>query len=146
MPTTATAVLDHAAPERQRPARVLLVEDVDSVRRAVALGLRTAGFTVTAVRDGDEALAVLVPVAPDVVVTDLAMPGMDGFELIRTLRVREVDVPVLVISARDGVADRMAAAAAGADGYLVKPFGLAELRETVTALADAAHDHGTLVG
>jgi DNA-binding response OmpR family regulator len=146
MSTTATAVLDRASDRLPRPVRVLLVEDADAVRRAVALGLRTAGFTVTAVRDGGEALAVLAAVRPDVVVTDLSMPGMDGFELIRTLRVREVEVPVLVISARDGVADRMAAAAAGADGYLVKPFGLAELRETVTALADAARDHGTLIG
>jgi len=64
------------------------------------------------------------------------MPGMDGFELIRTLRVRQVGVPVLVVSARDSSQDRAAALAAGGDGYLVKPFGLAELRERVTALAE----------
>lgn len=64
------------------------------------------------------------------------MPVTDGFELIATLRVREIDVPILVITARDSVRDRAAAAAAGADGYLLKPFGLAALCDAVTVLAD----------
>jgi len=63
------------------------------------------------------------------------MPGMDGFELIATLRVRGVDVPVLVITARDSERDRAAALAAGADGYLLKPFGLVALCDTITGLA-----------
>jgi DNA-binding response OmpR family regulator len=116
--------------------RVLLVEDTESVRRAVALGLRASGFDVTAVPGGAEALAVFDSVHPAVVVTDLNMPGMDGFELVRTLRVRHVDVPVLVMSARDSAQDQASALAAGSDGYLVKPIGLVELRDRVTALAD----------
>jgi DNA-binding response OmpR family regulator len=131
-----TATLDRPAAE-SRP-RVLLVEDTESVRRAVALGLRASGFDVTAVAGGAAALAVFAAVRPAIVVTDLGMPGMDGFELIRSLRVRELDVPVLVVSARDSSQDRAAARAAGGDGYLVKPFGLAELRERVTSLAGRA--------
>ena len=131
-----TATLDHPTETPHRRPRVLLVEDTESVRRAVALGLQTSGFDVTAVADGAEALAVFAAVGPAVVVTDLSMPGMDGFELIRTLRVRQVGVPVRVVSARDSSQDRAAALAAGGDGYLVKPFGLAELRERVTALAE----------
>jgi DNA-binding response OmpR family regulator len=71
-----------------------------------------------------------------VIITDLSMPGMDGFELIATLRVRGIDVPILVITARDSARDRTAAMAAGADGYLLKPFGLAELCDIVRTLAD----------
>ena len=135
--TTETSTLDRLAPTADRRVRVLLVEDADSVRRAVALGLRSSGFEVTAVRGGEDALAVYAAVLPEVIITDLSMPGMDGFELISTLRVRGVDVPVLVITARDSARDRAAAMAAGADGYLLKPFGLAALCDTVTALAES---------
>ena len=120
--------------------RVLLVEDTASVRRAVTLALTASGFDVTAVAGGAQALAVFDAVRPAVLVTDLNMPGMDGFELVRTLRVRQVDVPVLMISASDSAQDKAAALAAGCDGYLVKPFGLAELRDRVTALADRRYD------
>lgn len=130
-------MIDRSVPDRRR---VLLVEDSDPVRRAVALGLTAAGFDVTAVADGAQALAVFDAVRPAVLVTDLTMPGMDGFELVRTLRVRQVGVPVLVISALDSAQDKAAARAAGSDSYLVKPFGLAELRDRVRALADARYD------
>jgi DNA-binding response OmpR family regulator len=131
------AMIDRSVPDRRR---VLLVEDNASVRRAVDLGLTASGFDVTAVADGEQALAVFDAVRPAVLVTDLTMPGMDGLELVHTLRVRQVDVPVLVISARDSAQDRAAALAAGSDSYLVKPFGLAELRDRVTALSDARYD------
>ena len=134
--STATSTLDHPAATADRRLRVLLVEDTDSVRRAVALGLRSSGFEVTAVRGGEDALAVYGAVQPEVIITDLAMRGMDGFELIAPLRVRGVDVPVLVITARDSARDRAAAFAAGADGFLLKPFGLAELCDSVATLAD----------
>jgi len=134
--STATSTLDHPAATSDRRVRVLLVEDTDAVRRAVALGLRSSGYEVTAVRGGEDALAVYAAVQPEVIVTDLSMRGMDGFELIATLRVRGIDVPVLVITARDSVRDRAAAFAAGADGFLLKPFGLAELCDTLAALAE----------
>jgi DNA-binding response OmpR family regulator len=134
--STATSTLDRPAATSDRRLRVLLVEDTDAVRRAVGIGLRSSGFEVTAVRGGEDALAVYGAVQPEVIITDLGMPGMDGFELIATLRVRGVDVPVLVITARDSARDRAAALAAGADGYLLKPFGLAELCDALTALAE----------
>jgi DNA-binding response OmpR family regulator len=133
--SSASSTLDRPDPTSARGMRVLVVEDTDTVRRAVALGLRSLGFEVTAVRGGEDALAVYTAVQPEVIITDLSMPGMDGFELIATLRVRGVDVPILVITARDSARDRAAAAAAGADGYLLKPFGLAELSTTVITLA-----------
>jgi DNA-binding response OmpR family regulator len=133
--STATSTLDRPVGTSDRRVRVLLVEDTDAVRRAVALGLRSSGFEVTAVRGAEDALAVYSAVHPEVIITDLAMPGMDGFELIATLRVRGVEVPVLVISARDSERDRAAALSVGADGYLLKPFGLGELCSTVTARA-----------
>ena len=131
----ATSTLDRPAATSDRRVRVLLVEDTDAVRRAMALGLRSSGFEVTA-GGGADALAVYAAVQPEVIVTDLGMPDMDGFELISTLRVRGVDVPVLVATARDSARDLAAAFAGGADGYLLKPFGLAALCDTVTALAD----------
>jgi DNA-binding response OmpR family regulator len=134
--SSAAGTLHRPDPSAARGMRVLVVEDTDSVRRAVALGMRSWGFEVTAVRGGADALAVYAAVQPEVIITDLSMPGMDGFELIATLRVRGIDVPILVITARDSARDRTAAMAAGADGYLLKPFGLAELCDIVRTLAD----------
>ncbi|HEY0814254.1 MAG TPA: response regulator [Pseudonocardia sp.] len=134
--TRATSTLDRLDPTSTRGLRVLLVEDSDTVRRAVALGLRSLGFEVTAVLGGEDALAVYSAIQPEVIITDLSMPGMDGFELIATLRMRGLDVPILLITARDSAHDRAAAVAAGADEYLLKPFGLATLSTTVTTLAE----------
>lgn len=78
---------------------------------------------------------MLTAVRPDVLVTDVSMPGMDGLEVVRTLRVRGVQVPALVVSARDEVTGRAAAFDAGADAFLAKPFGLPALLSRVTELA-----------
>lgn len=135
MRITTTGVLDRPVPAPRRSRRVLLVEDDPSVRRAVARALRTSGFDVTAVADGEQVLSVLTAVRPDVLVTDVSMPGMDGLEVVRTLRVRGVQVPALVVSARDEVTGRAAAFDAGADAFLAKPFGLPALLSRVTELA-----------
>ncbi|MDT7613248.1 MAG: two-component system, OmpR family, response regulator PrrA [Pseudonocardiales bacterium] len=145
MSSTTTATLDRPLDAPGHRRHVLLVEDTESVRRAVSLGLRTSGFDVTAVAGGAEALAAYAAVRPSVVLTDLSMPGMDGLELVRTLRVRQVEVPILMMSARDSAQERAAALAAGGDGFLAKPFGLTELRDRVTALAESPpHRCGTL--
>jgi DNA-binding response OmpR family regulator len=120
----ATALLDRPADQPGRPPRVLLVDPDDTARRAVARALRTAGLDVTAVPADDQALAVLVSVQPDVLVT--------GVGLVRTLRVREVDVPVLAVGPQD---DRVAAFQAGADDFLATPFGPGELISRVVGLA-----------
>src|ERR1700753_4196796 len=113
--SSATSTLHRPDPAAARGTRVLLVEDTDAALRAAALGMRSWGFEVTAVRGGEDALAAYGAVRPGVISTGLAMPGMDGVELIATLRVRGIDVPILVITARDSARDRAAAQAAGAD-------------------------------
>lgn len=133
--TIVSTLLDRSTADPQRRVRALLVEDTEPVRRAMSMALRASGVDVTAVAGGAEALAVLEAVHPDVLVTDVSMPGMDGLELVRTLRVREVRVPVLIVSARDEVSDRAAAFDAGCDAFLAKPFGLAELLSRVSELA-----------
>ena len=124
-------------------ARILVLED-NPLNRDLMQQMLEDTHEVSLAVDGADGVQKAQELLPDLILTDLSMPGVDGFELIRTLRARGVELPIVVMSARDDRMDRMAAAAAGADSYLVKPFGLTELCSTVTALADAARDHGTL--
>jgi DNA-binding response OmpR family regulator len=127
--TVATALLRRSADRPGRASRVLLVDRDDAARRAMAGALRAAGLEVTAVAADDQALAVLVSVQPDVLVTDLRA---NGLELVRTLRARDVAVPAVAVGER---ADRVSAFQAGADDFLATPFGPAELLRRVTELA-----------
>jgi DNA-binding response OmpR family regulator len=129
--TVATALLRRSADRPGRASRVLLVDRDDAARRAMAGALRAAGLEVTAVAADDQALAVLVSVQPDVLVTDLRA---NGLELVRTLRARDVAVPAVAVGER---ADRVSAFQAGADDFLATPFGPAELLRRVTELARA---------
>ncbi|MFJ9460426.1 response regulator transcription factor [Kitasatospora sp. NPDC101447] len=122
--------------------RVLVVDDDAAIRRTLERGLRLSGFTVALAEDGETALARLLPAAPDapppaatdVLVLDVSMPGLSGAEVCRTLRARGDDLPVLMLSALDEPADRVAGLQAGADDYLVKPFALEELVLRLRAL------------
>ncbi|MFF2041470.1 response regulator [Kitasatospora sp. NPDC058170] len=121
--------------------RVLVVDDDAAIRRTLERGLRLSGFSVTLAEDGEAALDRLVPPAsaappppPDVLVLDVSMPGISGAEVCRTLRARGDDIPVLMLSALDEPADRVAGLQAGADDYLVKPFALEELVLRLRAL------------
>jgi DNA-binding response OmpR family regulator len=127
--TVATDLLSRPIEATGRASRVLLVGRDDVSRRAMAGAMRAAGLEVTAVAGDDQALAVLVSVQPDVLVTDLRA---NGFELVRTLRLREVDVPAVAVGERG---DRVAAFQAGADAFLATPFGPAELIGRVAELA-----------
>jgi DNA-binding response OmpR family regulator len=110
--------------------RVLIVEDDPDQFDALSLALDAAGYAVEHARDGSEALAVLQRFQPQLVVTDLVMPGMSGEELIRAIRDRGGPQPrVLVVSGLGGLTARVAAM--GADGYLRKPFDLDTLLDTV---------------
>ena len=113
---------------------VLVVEDDAAVRSAIADGLAVNGFTVDAVHSAESALDELRRSMPDVIVLDVGLPGMSGIELCSMLREREINVPILVLSARDEVGDRVAGLQAGADDYLVKPFDLTELVARLHAL------------
>jgi two-component system response regulator QseB len=114
--------------------RVLLVEDDPMIGRAVMSGLHGCGYAVDWVRDGPAAESSLAMVAYDLALLDLGLPGKDGLEVLKTLRRQGATVPVLVITARDAVAERIAGLDGGADDYLVKPFDLDELLARMRAV------------
>jgi two-component system response regulator MprA len=114
--------------------RVLVVDDEPGVRQAVGEALRFCGYDVTAVGDGVSALDVARGEPIDAIVLDLMMPGVGGLDVCRRLRAGGDRTPILVLTARDAVADRVAGLDAGADDYLVKPFALDELLARLRAL------------
>jgi two-component system, OmpR family, response regulator MprA len=113
---------------------ILVVDDEPAVRGAVERALRLDGHEVALAADGVEALDVLGTRPPDALVLDVLMPRVDGLELCRRMRRRGDKTPVLMLTARDAVSDRVAGLDAGADDYLVKPFALEELLARVRAL------------
>jgi two-component system, OmpR family, response regulator MprA len=115
-------------------ARLLVVDDEQAVRDALRRALRLEGYDVELAADGEEALVALARDEPDAVVLDVLMPGVDGLVVCRRLRERGSRVPVLMLTARDAIGDRVAGLDAGADDYVVKPFALEELLARVRAL------------
>ncbi len=113
---------------------VLLVDDDAPIRRMLARTLVAEGYAVAAVADGGAALAQVERSLPDLIVLDVAMPGMDGLAVTRRLRAKGNAVPILLLTARDALAERVAGLDAGADDYLVKPFEVEELTARVRAL------------
>ena len=114
--------------------RVLVVDDDRAVRDSLRRSLEFNGYEVVLAADGAEALVTLGAQHPDVVVIDVMMPRLDGIETTRALRAAGNDVPVLVLTARDAVGDRVEGLDAGADDYLTKPFALEELLARLRAL------------
>ena len=123
--------------------RVLLVEDDPLLGDGLAVGLRQADFAVDWLKDGQSAEIALKDETFDVVVLDLGLPRLSGMELLRRLRARGEQVPVLILTARDAVADKIAGLDAGADDYLVKPLDLDELAARLRALSRRAGGRGT---
>ena len=114
--------------------RILIAEDDRSVRQSLERTLRLEGFDVTAVRNGLEAVDACDDELPDLVILDVMMPEMDGFTACRTVRPRYPELPILMLTARYEVGDRVAGLEAGADDYLVKPYASVELIARVRAL------------
>jgi DNA-binding response OmpR family regulator len=114
--------------------RILLVEDESKVARFIARGLTADSFAVDTAADGISAVDLAATYPYDLIILDLMLPGMSGTEILRNLRRKNTNVPVLVLSARDGVADKVGHLELGADDYLTKPFALAELLVRVKAL------------
>ena len=114
--------------------RVLLVEDDRMIGQAMQTALRQDGYAVDWVRDADTADTALATGGFDLVLLDLGLPGRDGVALLRGVRARRDATPVLIVTARDDVHDRVAGLDAGADDYLVKPFDLGELTARLRAL------------
>ena len=114
--------------------RLLIVEDDRELREALSALLRQAGYEVDAQADGREAFNSLLGREYDLAIVDLMLPGMNGLALVRNLRRQLVGLPILIITARDALEDRVSGLDAGADDYLVKPFEMPELEARVRAL------------
>jgi two-component system response regulator MprA len=114
--------------------RVLIVDDERAVRESLDRALRVTGYETELAGDGEGALRALRSSAPDAVILDVLMPGLDGLEVCKRLRLGGDQTPILMLTARDSVEDRVAGLEAGADDYLVKPFALEELQARLRAL------------
>jgi len=115
-------------------AAVLVVDDDAPIRRMLERTLRAEGYDVAGAANGGEALAAVERSVPDLIILDVAMPGLDGLAVCRRLRARGLALPILLLTARDAVTDRVEGLDAGADDYLVKPFAAEELLARVRAL------------
>jgi two-component system response regulator MprA len=115
-------------------AVIMVVDDDAPIRRMLVRTLTAEGFEVTASPDGGSALAAIEESAPDMLVLDVSMPGLDGLDVCRRVRAKGLGFPVLLLTARDAVAERVAGLEAGADDYLVKPFAPEELVARIRAL------------
>jgi len=118
--------MSHQTTPQVRP-RILVVDDDEAIRASLRRGLTFEGFDVVLAADGTEALRLLRDAPPDLMVLDLMMPGPDGLEVVRRLRAVDDRLPVVLLTARDAVPDRVAGLESGADDYLVKPFAFSEL-------------------
>ncbi len=115
-------------------ARLLVVDDEPNIRELLSTSLRFAGFEVHTAQDGQDALAVAERVRPDLLVLDVMMPGLDGFAVTRRLRERGRDTPVLFLTAKDDVNDRVNGLTVGGDDYVTKPFSLEEVVARIRAI------------
>ena len=120
--------------------KVLVIEDDEKTAEALRRGLEREGYVVEVACDGDEGLWLASEAGPDVVVLDIMLPGMNGFLICRTLREREIWVPILMLTAKDGEWDEAEGLDTGADDYLVKPFSFPVLLARIRALLRRASD------
>jgi DNA-binding response OmpR family regulator len=120
-------------------ATILIVEDEHAVARGIEYALSQEGYQVSVARSGEEGLDTAITQAPDLVLLDVRLPGIDGFEVLRRLRAAGGKAPVLMLTARDEEVDKVIGLELGADDYLTKPFGLRELLSRVKALLRRAY-------
>jgi two-component system OmpR family response regulator len=118
----------------QAEARLLVVEDDPNIRELLSASLRFAGFAVDAVTTGTEAVTAAREARPDLIVLDVMLPDLDGFEVMRRLRETGVRVPVVFLTARDGTEDKVRGLTLGGDDYVTKPFSLEELTARIRAV------------
>ncbi len=115
------------------PETILLVEDEPAILRGLQMNLGLEGFRTVAARDGEEAVRLARAHRPDLILLDLMLPKLSGVEVIRQIRADDPDTPILVLSAKGDEGDKVLALSLGADDYVVKPFGVAELHARVRA-------------
>ncbi|MFJ9779642.1 response regulator transcription factor [Amycolatopsis sp. NPDC101161] len=125
--------------------RLLVVDDEPTVRELLSAALRFAGFRVTSAATAREAVAAATEEPPDLVLLDVMLPDLDGFEVVRLLREQHRPVPVLFLTARDGQADKVTGLSLGADDYVTKPFDLAELIARIRAILRRTSGHPAAV-
>ncbi len=113
------------------PATILIVEDEHAVARGIEYALSQEGYTVSLARSGEEGLEQAPSLAPDLILLDVRLPGIDGFEVLRRLRAGGSKAPVIMLTARDDEFDKVVGLELGADDYVTKPFGLRELLSRV---------------
>ncbi len=121
--------------------RVMVVDDEPNITELVALGLRYEGFEVLTAGDGRGALRTILESRPAVMILDVRLPDIDGFEVCRRLRADGIRVPVIFLTARDGTEDKIAGLTIGGDDYLTKPFSLDELIARVRAIVRRTSGH-----
>jgi two-component system, OmpR family, response regulator len=126
------------------PVRVLIVEDDPELRAALRRGLEEEGFRADTAATGAEALDRVEPLAPELLIVDIGLPDSDGRDLCQALRARGFEAPILFLTARDALVDRLAGFDAGGDDYVTKPFALAEVVARLQALLRRAGADGAL--
>lgn len=124
---------------RSNALRILLVEDDSILANALSVALRQTGHVVDLVTDGTTADSALIHDVYDLLLLDLGLPGLDGLQVLKRLRARKSHLPVLILTARDALADRVGGLDLGADDYLTKPFDLPELEARIRALVRRKH-------
>ena len=115
------------------PETILLVEDDPSIAKGLEMNLKVEGYTVLCAHDGDEALRFIRSGSPDLMLLDIMLPKVNGYDVIRQVRASRSDLPILVLSAKGQEADKVLGLSIGADDYITKPFGLAEVLARVRA-------------
>jgi two-component system OmpR family response regulator len=126
-------------PSKGPPMRLLIVEDFDPLRKTLVRGFEDQGFAVDATGDGAEGLWYATSNDYDVIILDIMLPGKSGLEILTALRATEKDIPVLLLTAKDEVDDRVRGLNLGADDYLTKPFAVPELLARVRSLTRRGH-------
>ena len=128
-----------ATPENSQQARILIAEDDQGVRTSLTRALTFQNYNVIAVNDGAQALEAIDAQLPDLVILDVSMPHVDGLTACRMIREKHRSLPILMLTARHEVSDRVAGLDAGADDYVVKPFALEELSARVRSMLRRTH-------
>lgn len=127
-------VRDSMTEERDTPMHILLIEDDPMIGKSLTLALNEAGMKVDWIQDGIEGQAAAESCAHDLILLDLGLPGKAGMDILKSIRWKGNDTPLLIITAKDGIDDRVEGLDLGADDYLVKPFGFRELLARVKAI------------
>jgi DNA-binding response OmpR family regulator len=126
--------------------KILVIEDDPSILRGLQINLGMEGYAVRSAMDGETGLALARSEGPDLVVVDVMLPRLGGLEVVRAIREKDADLPILILSAKGQEADKVAGLGLGADDYMVKPFGLKELLARIQALLRRRRGVGEAAG